>query len=304
VEEFYSNGKLLLTGEYLILRGARGLALPTSRGQRLSVSSIKEDVLQWVSFDHEHNKWFEAIFNQNSVLSSSNDDVAQRLFSLIKAAIAQDPSSREKLFGSAVEARLEFPKDWGLGSSSTLVHSFSDWLDLDPFDLLDASFGGSGYDIAVAMERAPILFERHEGEPYHEEVEEWNPLFADQLWFIHLNKKENTSKAVNAFLADEERGYAEIPAVNALTQRVVDSRTLSEFEAALSQHNVILSRVLERPNAQEEFSEYTAGITKYLGAWGGDFMLATGDAKDMDFFKAKGLTTILSYADMILENKN
>jgi hypothetical protein len=34
---FYSNGKLLITGEYLILDGAKGLALPTKMGQNLSV---------------------------------------------------------------------------------------------------------------------------------------------------------------------------------------------------------------------------------------------------------------------------
>jgi len=30
---FYSNGKLLITGEYLVLDGAKALALPTKYGQ-------------------------------------------------------------------------------------------------------------------------------------------------------------------------------------------------------------------------------------------------------------------------------
>jgi hypothetical protein len=36
-ETFYSNGKLLITGEYLVLDGATAFALPTKFGQNLIV---------------------------------------------------------------------------------------------------------------------------------------------------------------------------------------------------------------------------------------------------------------------------
>jgi mevalonate kinase len=36
-ETFYSNGKLLITGEYLVLDGATAFALPTKIGQNLIV---------------------------------------------------------------------------------------------------------------------------------------------------------------------------------------------------------------------------------------------------------------------------
>ena len=36
-KEFYSNGKLLITGEYLVLDGAKAFALPTKFGQNLIV---------------------------------------------------------------------------------------------------------------------------------------------------------------------------------------------------------------------------------------------------------------------------
>ena len=38
---FYSNGKLLITGEYLVLDGARSLAIPTKFGQFLIVEEIE-----------------------------------------------------------------------------------------------------------------------------------------------------------------------------------------------------------------------------------------------------------------------
>ena len=36
-QTFYSNGKLLLTGEYVVLDGAKALAVPTRFGQNLIV---------------------------------------------------------------------------------------------------------------------------------------------------------------------------------------------------------------------------------------------------------------------------
>ena len=59
---FYSNGKLLLTGEYLVLDGAKALAIPTKFGQDLLVEKIEEPQIIWGSFDLNGNCWFEAVF--------------------------------------------------------------------------------------------------------------------------------------------------------------------------------------------------------------------------------------------------
>ena len=56
---FYSNGKLLITGEYLVLNGAKALALPTKFGQSLEVSSIEEKKIIWTSLDFDKSIWFE-----------------------------------------------------------------------------------------------------------------------------------------------------------------------------------------------------------------------------------------------------
>ena len=40
MDAFYSHGKLLLTGEYLVLDGALALAVPCKLGQSLTVRSI------------------------------------------------------------------------------------------------------------------------------------------------------------------------------------------------------------------------------------------------------------------------
>ena len=44
----------------------------------------------------------------------------------------------------------------------------------------------------------------------------------------------------------------------------------------------------------------SSGTIKSLGAWGGDFVLATGDEEAQKYFKRKGYKTIIPFQDMIL----
>ena len=41
--EFYSSGKLMLTGEYVVLAGATALSIPTKRGAIHAGDSIQKD---------------------------------------------------------------------------------------------------------------------------------------------------------------------------------------------------------------------------------------------------------------------
>ena len=52
---FYSHGKLLLSGEYVVLDGALSLAIPTKYGQSLILESIEESKFLWKSFDENKN---------------------------------------------------------------------------------------------------------------------------------------------------------------------------------------------------------------------------------------------------------
>ena len=55
---FYSNGKLLITSEYVVLDGAKALALPTKFGQNLIVEKGKNKEIVWKSFDKDNSIWF------------------------------------------------------------------------------------------------------------------------------------------------------------------------------------------------------------------------------------------------------
>jgi hypothetical protein len=48
-KKFYSNGKLLITGEYLVLDGAKAFALPTKKGQNLIMKMVINDIWLTIS---------------------------------------------------------------------------------------------------------------------------------------------------------------------------------------------------------------------------------------------------------------
>ncbi len=128
---FFASGKLLLTAEYAVLDGALALALPTHQGQTLSVEETDEPHIYWQSIDDEDQVWFEAKFSLDFQLTSATDEeVGARLESLLQAAGRQALAK-----GANVTARLEFPRIWGLGSSSTLVSLVAQWLEAEPFAL-------------------------------------------------------------------------------------------------------------------------------------------------------------------------
>jgi mevalonate kinase len=56
-QTFYSNGKLLITGEYLVLDGAKAFAFKF--GQSLIIEEGSNKEIQWVSYDHDGSVWFE-----------------------------------------------------------------------------------------------------------------------------------------------------------------------------------------------------------------------------------------------------
>ena len=47
---YYSCGKLLITAEYLILKGAKGLAIPTKYGQKMSIEKNTEKNIIWEAY--------------------------------------------------------------------------------------------------------------------------------------------------------------------------------------------------------------------------------------------------------------
>ena len=68
----------------------------------------------------------------------------------------------------------------------------------------------------------------------------------------------------------------------------------------ITRHEKIVSNIIQqKPIKEVLFKNYHGGI-KSLGAWGGDFILATGNEEDHKYFKNKGFNTIIPFGKMIL----
>jgi len=300
-KEFYSNGKLLLSGEYAILDGALGLAIPTSYGQSLHVTPTKSGFLEWTSFDENKNIWFFAKFDLESlnVVSTSDEAMAQTLLTLLLEANAQNPLLLTDSNGFQIETHLTFPQSWGLGTSSTLINNMAQWARVDAYQLLWNAFGGSGYDIACAQYNFPITYQLVDGVP-KVEVIDFNPIFKNSLYFVHLNQKQSSKEAITNYRAQQFDKSELIKKVSSLTQKMIGTSTLSGFESLMEEHESLLSSILKiEPVKQRLFPDYF-GMMKSLGAWGGDFVLATGDDKTISYFKSKGYPTVIPYSKMIL----
>ena len=313
MDRFYSNGKLLLTGEYVVLDGATSLAVPTSFGQDLTVEPIEEPQLIWGSFDHTKQCWFEAIFDLpklrlvsatfTSSQEGSSEFIAETLLKILQEArelskeLGTDFLQTEK--GFVVKTNLSFPRNWGLGSSSTLINNIAQWAGVNAYKLLWNSFSGSGYDIACAQHNDPIFYQLIDKAPKVQKVK-FDPQFKDHLFFVHLNQKQNSREGIKRFQEKREKIQGELDMISQISQQILKAKKLSDFEKLLEEHESIIASVIELPKVKETlFSDYF-GTVKSLGAWGGDFVLVTGNEETPSYFKQKGYTTILPYSEMVL----
>ncbi|WP_031427822.1 GYDIA family GHMP kinase [Flavimarina sp. Hel_I_48] len=301
---FQSNGKLLITGEYLVLDGALALALPTKKGQSLTVTQSKKEGLFWSSLDENKNCWFEANIDlkslNNKAFQQNLNDPKARLYQILCAAKELNPDFLAADNNIQVTTELDFHRDWGLGSSSTLINNVASWAMVNPYDLLQKTFGGSGYDIACAHHDAPILYHLKDKKPIVEDAP-FAPNFSDQLFFIHLNQKQNTREAVKKYRSQPLNELQDkVKEISELTRSLLVVSTLNEFEYLMTQHENILSNLLGLPTVKSRLFPDYQGSIKSLGGWGGDFILATGSLKEMEYFKVKGFTTIVPYNAMIL----
>lgn len=309
MKEYYSNGKLLITGEYFVLEGAISLAVPTTCGQDLIVESIKESQLIWESYANNGECWLEAVFDlpklrlvsatYNSTEDGGKGRLAEDLFEILLQMRKLNPLFLNTEKGFLVKTNLSFPKNWGLGTSSTLINNLANWAAINPYQLLENTFGGSGYDIACAKYNDPILFTKTAVEPIVESVS-FNPSFKEQLYFVYLNKKQNSRDGIKRFKALKGNLTSEIDQISNLTNGFVKCTNLDDFEKLIKEHEQIVSKTIQLKTVQDQlFSDYF-GQTKSLGAWGGDFILATGNKDTLGYFNKKGFQTVIPYQDLIL----
>ena len=329
---FHSNGKFLLTSEYLVLHGALALALPLKLGQSIEIETFdsNEKRLIWEAW-HPEGKWFSVTLDRNNLVNFSTDDPekAMRLSQILLAVKQLNPKAFEDNDLRFV-THLDFNPNWGLGSSSTLIANLAQWSNVNPYELLKLTFGGSGYDIACATAEQTIYYQVNTKEsalrPFDElraqgplsamvvepvetpsplvESVDFNPPFAEHLFFIYLGQKQSSSKEIKTFLAKANPIdlQQDIESISEISRAVPKCQNLDEFGLLMQCHERIIARCIGQEPVQKRFPDFE-GVLKSLGAWGGDFILAAtnwDESQVKAYFKGKGLEVVFGYKELVI----
>lgn len=293
--KFYSNGKLLLTGEYLVLDGAPAIALPTKFGQSLEVQEAN-DRSSWKSYDREGNCWFSMEFDLADVLANRSDitdDLEKKIVRLLQEMYRMNahcfPADNYQF-----TTKMDFDRNWGLGTSSTLVNNLAQFANIDPYQLLQKSFGGSGYDIACAQADQPILYQ--DGSYQNIDLP---ALLRDHLYFVYLNRKQNSREAIRYYRNLSTDKYLFIKQLKNINRQLLCANRFEDARKCMTEHEKMIGNLLRQETVKERlFPELNAAV-KSLGAWGGDFVAVLADHDIRNYFMSKGYSTVFTYEELI-----
>ena len=301
---YHANGKLLLTGEYLVLHGAKAIALPLKLGQQLTVQDgVNSDNIEWQAF-YDGKVWFSCELNPSdfSVIASNHPEKAETLSKIFQIIKALNPTFHPKT-GTRLETSLDANPEWGFGSSSTLISLLSQWAGVDPFILNEMVFKGSGFDIACANADGPIFYVRNKpAQPIALDYP-----FSEQLFLVYSGKKKKTSSEVSTFLKEKKVSELLIDEVSALSDEFANCPDQNKFNQLIRQHEEIVGALIGQTPVKEQLFNDFDGTIKSLGAWGGDFYListAQPFSGVKKYFENRGLTTIFRWNELILKREN
>lgn len=283
--------------------GATAFALPTNPGQSLRITESNGSEIIWKSYDPRGRMWFNASFDLMDFKASktSDDKISDTLSTILKAASCANSDFLSHWKKYKVDTYLEFEKDWGLGSSSTLISCIAQWADVNPYHLLFDTLGGSGCDVACAQAEGPILY-RLGKEELDIDYVDFSPSFLKNCYLVYLGRKQDTKAARGYYQSNRGTMNGTLGYISEISNAIPDCNSLKEFEKLLEEHESIVSKALNLPRVKAQYFGDFWGIVKSLGAWGGDFVLATSEAPETetrDYFTKKGFETILRLQEVM-----
>ena len=267
------------------------------------VKNSRGSDLIWECLDKEGNSWFNSHISlyDFSAINTTDQDVSDKLQKILKNAVRLNSEFLSKWNGFKVETQLEFPLDWGLGSSSTLFALLGQWADINSLMLFFKVDNGSGYDVACSNAGKPIIYFANDEEVSYTPFE-FNPSFKKNLYFVHLNKKQDSKQGIKAYLKAVKSRKTMVKTISAISDDMSEAKDLKTFANLMQKHEDVIAQHTGFEKVKDlHFSDYW-GAVKSLGAWGGDFVMATSNKSAADtksYFEGKGFSTVLSYDEMI-----
>jgi mevalonate kinase len=313
IYESKANGKFLLTGEYAVLDGARALAVPLQRGQWLRVreeESSAVPTIHWRSLDQHGQEWFSMQMRIEGleILQSTDQAISDRLRQILLAI--SDLGSTTMWLSNGMQlfhnlhftTEVDFDRAWGLGTSSTLIALLADWANMDQYALLAATFGGSGYDVACAFAKQPIVYARTKEQLAHVEPVDFQPPADARFYFVYLNQKMNSRDAIRAYRSGASSDTF-IRSVTDLTDAFLDMRDLQEAQQIMKAHEALLAKRLGQIPVKNLFFADFPGAVKSMGAWGGDFVLAATHLEPKEMTKwcnLHGFPVFFEWSELVI----
>ncbi|MCY0969518.1 GYDIA family GHMP kinase [Chryseobacterium wangxinyae] len=297
--EIYSPGKLMLTSEYFAIDGALVLAVPTKLGQEFFFEEKNDgnSVVFWEAY-HQNKLWLKAAIDYKNwqILETNITSSAEFILKTLKNVQNLSDIKFKSTDSYHLKTNLQFPPDYGLGSSSTLMNNLAEWSEIDPFQLNSISLGGSGYDIAVANAKSAVLFQNQP--QIHFEKINFDPTFKNELIFIHLNQKQDSREGINLYKS-KIKSQKMINEFSDLTRNILLCDELDKFSDLMILHEQRISDFIGIPTVKSIFFADCAKFVKSLGAWGGDFVMSAKFEGFEDYFWGKGFNTIFEWSDLI-----
>lgn len=299
MSQIVSPGKLMLTSEYFAIDGALVLAVPTQLGQEFffEEEANGKAIVVWEAY-HQNKLWLKAKIKYTdwSILETNLPESAAFIIKVLQNVQKMSSEVFQSDISYYLKTNLQFPSDYGLGSSSTLMANLGAWANIDPFVLNEISLGGSGYDIAVAQSKSAVLYQNKPIRQFKKLV--YQPSFKDELIFIHLNQKQDSREGIRLYKS-KEKSVDLIAEFSTLTREIVQTKDLENFSDLMHVHEAKVSNFLGIPTVKEKFFQDCPSFIKSLGAWGGDFIMASKFDGYEDWFSHRGFSTIFSWSDLI-----
>lgn len=292
---YSASGKLLLFGEYLVLKGSLSFSIPLSVGQNLHILPYSGKGILWQCFEFE-KCWLEIYFSEKLEIIYTTDIKkalpVQKLLLFIRERKHNLGSS-----GLCFKFDLNFNRYYGFGTSATLISLLSQWSGLNPYLLSAQSLDGSGYDIATATAKQPILYSMAQKVTGSCSLPE---SVTQQLLFVYRGKKQISASEVASFKNKQIRSD-QIEQMNALIASASRCTHISAWEKLMQESEQLIAPILGVPAVKEQqFADYPYAI-KSLGAWGGDFiMVAFRDLSEAkNYFMQKQIQSLYTYRELI-----
>jgi len=182
-----------------------------------------------------------------------------------------------------------------------MLSLLAQWAGVDPYDLYFDLYKGSAYDIAASRMNQPFLYKVFEQRPQISTID-FNPTFKDKLFFVYLGQKQHSLAEVSEY-RKLKRSEKLIDKISTISEHLVSCNDLIDFEHLLTEHEERLAVYLKKSTLQSRlFMDYTEGIVKSLGAWGGDFVLMTshrGREYLDNYLKRRNLSPCFTYDEMV-----